>query len=117
MKKKKIKFINNQYESFKELYENIYFVDKTNIIKKFNEIVNTPVKNVCITNPRRFGKSSIASMIVAYYSKRKKEEFKEIFDNLNISKEENITTSKEDKNANNTSEKKIINSKKKKIKI
>jgi len=108
-----------QYQNFKELYRDKYFVDKTNIIKKFNEIINTPVKNVCITKPRRFGKTSIASMLVAYYSKKKKEEFKKIFDNLNVSKNECTNISKKnDTNAsvqdkdNNISEKDEIDSKK-----
>ncbi|OUM67614.1 hypothetical protein PIROE2DRAFT_4902 [Piromyces sp. E2] len=127
MKKIRGVFIDStdQYQNFKELYEDKYFVDKTNIIKKFNEILNTPIKNVCITKPRRFGKSSIASMIIAYYSKREKEEFKKIFDNLNISKNEKDTnTSKRDKDKNaskkdkdtNTLEKENFDSKKRKSK-
>ncbi|ORX75427.1 hypothetical protein BCR32DRAFT_329813 [Anaeromyces robustus] len=82
------------YQKFKELCKNKYFVDKTNIIKKFNELLNSPINNVCITKPRRFGKSSIAFMIIAYYSKRRNKEFKEIFNKLNVSKNEDINTEK-----------------------
>ena len=51
-----------------------------------HQLLNTSDKYVCITRPRRFGKSSIASMIGAYYSKAVKS--KEIFDNLKISSSE-----------------------------
>ena len=51
-----------------------------------HQLLNTSDKYVCITRPRRFGKSSIASMIGAYYSKVVKS--KEIFDNLKISSSE-----------------------------
>jgi len=39
---------------------------------------------VCITKPRRFGKTSIAAMLVTYYSKNI--DSKEIFDKLKVSK-------------------------------
>lgn len=44
----------------------------------------TADRYICITRPRRFGKSSIADMLGAYYSKAV--DSKEIFDKLNISK-------------------------------
>jgi len=67
---------------------------------------------VCITKPRRFGKSSIASMVIAYYSQKEKEEFQKIFDNLNVSKNEDTEDTEDTENID-TSEKK---KKKKKIK-
>eukprot|EP00833_Pecoramyces_ruminatium_P007998 jgi/Orpsp1_1/1182030/evm.model.c7180000079582.1 len=42
------------------------------------------MKNVCITKPRRFGKTSIGAMLISYYSKRI--DSKEIFDNLKVSR-------------------------------
>ncbi|OUM58856.1 hypothetical protein PIROE2DRAFT_21319 [Piromyces sp. E2] len=55
---------------FENLLNQDYFVDKSNIINKFNDLINKDGrKNVCITKPRRFGKTSIAALLVTYYSK------------------------------------------------
>ena len=63
-----------------------YFVDKSNFIIKINLIVGTSSQFICITKPRRFGKSLNAIMLASYYSKAINA--KEIFDKLNISKSE-----------------------------
>ena len=76
---------NKPLENYKELVHEKYFVDKSNIITILNRQISTKSKYVCVTRPRRFGKSSIADMIGAYYSKAV--DSKEIFDNLNISKD------------------------------
>ena len=46
---------------------NSYYVDKTGLIKLINPRINTPDKLVCISRPRRFGKSYAAQMLCAYY--------------------------------------------------
>ena len=83
---------NKQFENYKELVNEEYFVDKSMIIKMLNEKISTKSKYICITRPRRFGKSSIADMLGAYYSKAV--ESKAIFDKLKInvckSYEENL---------------------------
>ena len=60
-----------------------YFVDKSNLISKINEAVGTDSQYICITRPRRFGKTVNAMMLACYYSKNAK--FKDLFDKLNIS--------------------------------
>lgn len=77
----------NPYENYKSLYRSKYFVDKSLIIDKLNEVIETSDKYICITRPRRFGKSSVADMIGAYYSKAVNSE--EVFENLKISNEDN----------------------------
>jgi len=72
---------------FKELLRSKYFVDKTMLIEKTNEILDTRDKFLCITKPRRFGKSSVADMLGAYYSKAFNSE--DVFNKLNISKVNN----------------------------
>ena len=57
------------FENYNELAREYYFVDKSEIIKSLNSKVSTKSKYVCITRPRRFGKSSVADMLGAYYSK------------------------------------------------
>ncbi len=71
------------FDNFNELLNNKYFVDKSSIIELLNERIGTNQKYICITRPRRFGKSSIINMIGSYYSKYN--DSKEIFDKLNIS--------------------------------
>lgn len=75
---------NISYENFNELLNNEYLVDKTNILNLLNKNINTKQKYVCITRPRRFGKTSIIDMLGSYYGKNN--DTKEIFDKLNISK-------------------------------
>ncbi len=77
---------NKPFENYKELVGSKYFIDKSLIIEKLSERVNTSDKYVCITRPRRFGKSSVVAMLGAYYSKVV--ESKEVFDKLKISKTE-----------------------------
>ncbi len=60
-----------------------YFVDKSILIEKINELVGTASQYVCITRPRRFGKTINAMMLACYYSKNAN--FKSLFDNLQIS--------------------------------
>lgn len=48
---------NKPLENYKNLYRSKYFVDKSLIIEKLNDLINTSDKYVCITRPRRFGKS------------------------------------------------------------
>lgn len=71
--------------SFTEVANYKYFVDKSGLISKMNECINTPNKYVCITRPRRFGKTLNAMMLASYYSKSA--DCKDIFDKLQISKD------------------------------
>ncbi|MGL4849585.1 MAG: AAA family ATPase [Clostridium sp.] len=70
-------------ENYKNLYRSKYFVDKSTIIEELNEVIDTSDKYICVTRPRRFGKSSVAEMLGAYYSKAA--DTSEIFDKLKIS--------------------------------
>lgn len=70
-------------ENFMELYNEKYYVDKSEIISLINEKLSSKSKYICITRPRRFGKTSVINMLGAYYTK--KIDSKEIFDNLKIS--------------------------------
>ncbi|WP_394884364.1 AAA family ATPase [Clostridium butyricum] len=71
------------FNNYKKLLNTKYFVDKSLIIEKINEVIDTADGYICITRPRRFGKSSVADMLGAYYSKAV--DSKGIFDNLKIS--------------------------------
>ena len=70
--------------SFTEVANYKYFVDKSELIEKVNQCIGTPNKYLCITRPRRFGKTINAMMLACYYSKNAN--FKDLFDKLEISK-------------------------------
>ena len=75
------------YHAYKEVYHAPYFVDKTRILREIIPRMKTPEKYICITRPRRFGKTVMANMISAFLSKGCKSE--DVFQNLEIAKEEN----------------------------
>ena len=78
-------FLNSidKYNVFNEVSTSEYFVDKTKMIEKINKLIRTSMKYICITRPRRFGKSINAMMLATYYAKNL--DARDIFDNLNIS--------------------------------
>ena len=54
---------------YKQLFNSEYFVDKSDIIRAINKRIRTNTKYICITKPRRFGKTSVLNMLGAYYCK------------------------------------------------
>lgn len=48
---------NKPFENYRELVNEEYFVDKTSIIALINKKISTKNKYICVTRPRRFGKS------------------------------------------------------------
>ena len=73
----------NNIMFFKDVNSDIY-VDKTLLIEQTNKYINTNSQYVCISRPRRFGKSMAANMLTAYYSRGC--DSKELFSNLKIAK-------------------------------
>ena len=45
------------------------YVDKSMLIAHLNSVVNTEHLYVCVSRPRRFGKSMAANMVSAYYDR------------------------------------------------
>lgn len=81
---------NAAYKDFQMLSNDRYFVDKSVIIAKINERVKTKNRFLCVTKPRRFGKTSILNMLGAYYGKAYTS--KEMFDRLEISRSQSYAT-------------------------
>jgi len=79
-------FLNNidKNNQFIKTTRDEYFVDKSELIEKLNKLVGTAKQFVCITRPRRFGKSINAAMLASYYAKNL--DTKNVFDKLTISK-------------------------------
>lgn len=63
-------YVNPGNDSFASavLYSKIY-VDKTGMLEYLNQVINSEQRYVCVSRPRRFGKSIAARMIAAYYSR------------------------------------------------
>lgn len=57
------------YEAYKEIFLDIYFVDKTLLIEELVPAIERKNKYFCITRPRRFGKSVMANMVSAFFGK------------------------------------------------
>ena len=62
-------YLNPGNGMFQRTLNGRFYVDKTGIASFMNERVNTPEMFVCVSRPRRFGKSVDADMLVAYYTR------------------------------------------------
>ena len=77
-------YVNPNNEGFKSALRSRIYVDKSMLIDFTNSILGTEQKYICITRPRRFGKSMAAKMLSAYYSCGC--DSKDMFSNLKIAK-------------------------------
>lgn len=59
----------SSYEAYRKVKNCPYFVDKSHILTKIIPRIETSENCLCITRPRRFGKSVIANMLAAFFSK------------------------------------------------
>mgnify|MGYP002514778987 CR=1 FL=1 len=62
-------YLNPNADAFMEDKGTRIYVDKSLLIRELNSIVSTKEDFVCLSRPRRFGKSMAGNMISAYYSK------------------------------------------------
>ncbi len=78
-------YLNSRRPSSLYLNETVrpYFVDKTQMIEELIPLVDMGSSYICITRPRRFGKTVMANMISAYFGKGRDTE--DIFSGLRIS--------------------------------
>lgn len=61
-------YLNPGKDSFAESLNSEIYVDKTGLLSYTNRVLGTKQKYICISRPRRFGKSMAAEMLAAYYS-------------------------------------------------
>ena len=62
-------YLNPGNEAFRESVNSQIYVDKTGMLQYLNRVMETEDKYICVSRPRRFGKSITAKMIAAYYDK------------------------------------------------
>lgn len=61
-------YLNPESDGFGDAVRSEIYVDKTGLIAQTNKCVNTLQKYICVSRPRRFGKSIALQMLAAYYS-------------------------------------------------
>lgn len=62
-------FVNPNNSAFQVALNSKIYVDKTELIEYTNSVLDTKQAFLCNSRPRRFGKSTTADMLVAYYSR------------------------------------------------
>ena len=72
----------NCADGFQESRNGAFFVDKSNLIELINAKISTKEKWICVSRPRRFGKTMALEMLSAYYTKGVDSD--ELFQELNI---------------------------------
>ncbi|MGN1087249.1 MAG: AAA family ATPase, partial [Porcipelethomonas sp.] len=76
-------YLNSDNTDFQRALNSKIYIDKSELIKYTNSVMNTEQQFICVSRPRRFGKSMAANMLTAYYSRGCNS--KELFQNLKIS--------------------------------
>ncbi len=62
-------YLNPDNKGFEQAIHSKIYVDKTGLIACTNELLNTEERFVCVSRPRRFGKSMALKMLAAYYGR------------------------------------------------
>ena len=85
--REKFMHVNVDNASFQMEFDDEY-VDKSDLISLTNKFINKSRRFMCVTRPRRFGKSVTVKMLNAYYSKAN--DTKNLFVNLKIGQDPNF---------------------------
>lgn len=80
------KYLNPGCMKFQQVLNSEIYIDKTGMISYINSIINTEQRFVCVSRPRRFGKTIAANMLAAYYGKG---ENRQVFTDRKIAEYEN----------------------------
>ena len=75
-------YLNPGSEIFEDALASQIYIDKTELIKYTNRVLKTEQKYICVSRPRRFGKSMAANMLAAYYGRNA--DSRKHFENLKI---------------------------------
>ncbi len=76
-------YLNPGSSAFREALNSEIYVDKTGLIAFTNRVLQTKQKYLCVSRPRRFGKSMAAEMLAAYYDRSC--DSRRLFEGLKIS--------------------------------
>ncbi len=78
-------YLNPGADLFLEARRDEIYVDKSALIEELNKVYGKSRKYVCVSRPRRFGKTMAANMVCAYYDRTVADE---VFDGLAIARAE-----------------------------
>lgn len=78
-------YLNPGNEMFQMTVNSQIYVDKSKMISFTNRMIGSEQRYICVSRPRRFGKSIAASMLTAYYSKNC--DSNQIFGDLQVAKD------------------------------
>ena len=81
-------YLNPGNVDFQQALNSKIYVDKSMMIDYANSVIYTEQKFICVSRPRRFGKSMAANMLTAYYSRGC--DSREMFANLKIAKSDSF---------------------------
>lgn len=81
-------YLNPGNEGFAEAVRSQIYVDKTGLIAYTNKVLGSKQRFLCVSRPRRFGKTMAEEMLVAYYGRDC--DSRELFAGLDIEKEESF---------------------------
>ena len=62
-------YLNPGNENFKKMIAGDIYVDKTMMIEEISRFIDKGNSYVCVSRPRRFGKTMASNMLSSYYSK------------------------------------------------
>ena len=81
-------YLNPDNKGFWKAIRSEIYVDKTGLIAYTNRNMNTEQQYICVSRPRRFGKSMALKMLAAYYSCEC--DSKDLFKGFKIEQEESF---------------------------
>ena len=79
-------YLNPGNKGFRESLNSQIYVDKSGLIEQTNAVLDTREKYMCVSRPRRFGKSMTIDMMTAYYDQNCESET--LFSSLEISQKD-----------------------------
>ena len=83
-------YLNPGSAAFLEALNSEIYVDKTGLIAETNALIGTKQKYVCVSRPRRFGKTTALDMLAAYYDRT--QDAREVFAGYEIAASESFET-------------------------
>ncbi|MBO5571483.1 MAG: AAA family ATPase [Ruminococcus sp.] len=81
-------YLNPDNMDFQIAINSELYVDKSELIKRTNALIYTEQRFICVSRPRRFGKSMAGDMLAAYYSRGC--DSKEMFSGFKIASDTNF---------------------------
>lgn len=81
-------YLNPGNSEFEAAINSPIYVDKTGLAEEMNQLIGTKDRMVCVSRPRRFGKSMAVEMLSAYYDKSC--DSRKLFEGLELAKQKDF---------------------------